>query len=287
MERRLTPFSGRIAHESLRGSCAAKVFTKGESASLIAPLVDLKDAPDGARDRQLLFGDEVLVIDRCQHSAFVQAQKDGYCGWIDSAALGKPQEAGHRIAVRASHLYSAPSVHARELCALPFGAKLCVIETHGETHGESHGAFAQTTAGFVPKVHLCALNKCYDDPVRVAEMFLGAPYLWGGNSAAGLDCSGLIQAALLACGVPCPGDSDMQQQLGAALKDDEINQRGDLLFWRGHVAMVVDAQRLIHANAHSMSVAFEPIDACAARIDAAGGGAITARRRLSSGSAFD
>jgi len=114
----------------------------------------------------------------------------------------------------------------------------------------------------------------------VAEGFLGTPYLWGGNSRAGVDCSGLVQLAYHACGLPCPADSDLQQSLGSELPKAAPLRRGDLLFWKGHVAMAVDAQTLIHANGHSMSVAYEGITACIARILDQTGGDVTARRRL-------
>jgi cell wall-associated NlpC family hydrolase len=122
-----------------------------------------------------------------------------------------------------------------------------------------------------------------DDPVAVAETFLHCPYLWGGNSHAGLDCSGLVQAALHACGTAAGADSDLQQTLGQEIAPQAALMRGDLLFWRGHVAMVVDTARLIHANGHSMSVAYEGISACIQRISDAGGGDVTHRRRVAGG----
>lgn len=272
MDRRLTPFSGRVALLSLRGKIAADAFTQGEPASLAQPLADLLAAPDGARDRQLLMGEALTVIDRRDGHAFVQAGKDGYCGWLAESALGPARDPTHWVAAPASHLYTGPKVQAPEIAALTMGARLVVTGTDG--------AFAQTDAGYVPLVHLRQIGDWAPDPVTMAEAFLGTPYLWGGNSHAGIDCSGLVQAALQACGLPCPGDSDLQQALGRDLPEAEPLQRGDLLFWKGHVAMVVDGTRLIHANGHSMSVAYEGIDACINRILQHDGTAVKARRRL-------
>ncbi len=271
VDRRLTPFSGRVALASLRGQSSADAFTDGHAALIISPLVDLLDRPDGARDRQVLLGDTVTVIDQQGNHSFVQSAKDGYCGWVVSDHLGAPSDATHWISARASHLYTAPKVQARETAALPMGARVCVIGTDG--------TFARTAFGYVPLVHLAPLSQRPDDPVTVAESLLGAPYLWGGNSSSGIDCSGLVQGAWLACGLPCPADSDQQQTVGDPLAEGATLRRGDLIFWKGHVAMIVDGARLIHANGHTMSVAYEDTAACITRIARQNGGPVTARRR--------
>lgn len=271
MDRRLTPYSGRQALFSLQGQVDA-TFTEGEPFRLNRPVVDLLKSPSGARDRQLLWGDKVLVIDRDQGQAFVQAQKDGYCGWIAEAALQPDYAPTHWVATRASHLYSGPKVQAPEICALPLGAEVQVTGFEGN--------FAVTAQGCIPKMHLRALNDRPTDPVTVAENLLGTPYLWGGNSHAGIDCSGLAQVSLLACGIKAPGDSDQQQALGRELGADEPLQRGDLLFWKGHIALVVKEDLMIHANGHTMSVAYESIPDGIERIIAQDGGPVTHRRRL-------
>lgn len=272
MDRRLTPANPRAALASLRGRVDAEHFVTGEAAGVAVPLADLLAAPEGARDRQLLLGDAVTVIDRHGGWAFVQAAKDGYCGYLPEPALGPDVTPTHWVAVPASHAYSGPKVQAPEVMALSIGARLVVT-------GAS-GSFAETPQGFVPLVHLRRLGDWHHDPAAVAESLLGTPYLWGGNSRAGMDCSGLVQLAFHACGLPCPGDSDMQQSLGHALPEHAPLRRGDLLFWKGHVALALDHDRLIHANGHSMSVTIEDAEACIARIAAQGGGPVTARRRL-------
>ena len=271
MDRRLTPFSGRAALEAMRGQVEA-VFVPGEKGAVAVPLADLCASPFGARDRQVALGEALVVIDRRDGAVFVQMAKDGYCGWLDAVAVGPALVATHWVAAAGTHLYPEARVQARAIAALPFGARLAVTGVQGD--------WAAVAGGFVPAMHLRAMGDMFHDPVAVAEMFLGTPYLWGGNSRDGIDCSGLVQAALLACGRACPGDSDQQAALGTPLAEGAALRRGDLLFWKGHVAMVVDGARLIHANGHSMSVCHEGIAACIDRIAAAGGGPVIARRRL-------
>ena len=271
-DRRLTPANGRVAHVSLRGRVSADRFVEGEAASIAAPLADLLAAPGGARDRQLLCGDGVLILDRHDGHAFLQSARDGYCGYVAEAALGPVTAPTHWVAAPATHLYPAANMKLRELASLSFGARLAVLAEHER--------FFETALGFVPRPHLRALGDLFHDPAAVAELFLGTPYLWGGNSRGGIDCSGLVQSALLACGIACPGDSDMQQALGRALTGPEELRRGDLVFWKGHVAMALDEGRIIHANAHRMAVTVEGTRAAIARIAAQGEGAPTAFRRV-------
>jgi cell wall-associated NlpC family hydrolase len=259
MDRRLTPFNGRVALEMLRGQVAADAWTTGEAARLVQPLADLCARPDGARDRQLLLGADLLVIDRQGDWAFVLSKADGYCGWLRANALGPDHSVTHRVAAPASHLYVEPDLKSPDLIALSMGTLLQVRETVG--------AFARVHGGYVPTCHLRALENPADDPVTVAETLIGTPYLWGGNSRWGIDCSGLVQIACQACGIPCPGDSDMQaKSLGQVLPDGTPPRRGDLLFWPGHVAWVCDKAAILHATAHGMTVLREPLDAALHRI---------------------
>lgn len=273
LDRRQTPATPRVAHVSMRGRLEAPRWTEGELARISAPLVDLCPAPGGARDRQLLMGERVTVVERWQGQAFVMAAKDGYCGWIPVAALGGDRAPTHRVSALATHLYREPSLKTRDAAALSFGAMLTVAREHDR--------FGETVDGFfVPRACIAPVADIETDPVLVAERFLGVPYLWGGNSQAGIDCSGLVQAALLACGLPCPGDSDQQREtVGHALRKGETRRRGDLFFWPGHVAMAVDADHLIHANGFRAQVSHEGTEMCLARIDGAGEGPLLAVRR--------
>lgn len=271
MDRRLTPFSGRIGHISLRGRIADVPLTEGEPARIGTPLAPLLAVPAGAIDRQLIFGDEVTVIDRREGHIFLMAAKDGYCGWVAATSLAPPRAASHRVQSPATHLYPEPRVQAPPLMPLWLNARVTVT---GET-----GSWAETPDGFIPKSHLAALDQAARDPVTVAQSLLDAPYLWGGNSAAGVDCSGLVQLAFHAAGLACPGDSDLQQSIGQAFPDSAPLQRGDLLFWKGHVALMESPTRLIHANGYTMSVAYEDLAAAIARIQSHYGGDLITRRR--------
>ncbi len=271
MDKRTTPFSGRVAHVSLQGQVSAR-FTEGERAQVVMHMTNLLDKPGGARSRQLLLGADVLLIDRDQGHVFVQSVRDGYCGWIPEKAVGRGPEVTHWVAAPATHIYSEPLVQSPEKGSLSLGARLAVTG--------AWGAWANTPHGYVPMCHIRPLDHEAPDAVSVAESLLGTPYLWGGNSSFGIDCSGLVQISIHATGRDCPGDSDMQMALGRGLSPTDELQRGDLIFWRGHVAMVVNEKLLIHANGHTMSVSYEGIREAVARISAGGGGLVQARQRV-------
>ena len=245
-------------------------ITQRDPAQIVLAVSDLCRTPDGPRVRQLIFGDSVVVLNTRDGWCYVQADKDGYCGHIRSSTLGALLRPSHKVTAPATHIYERPDFKSPNLLGLSFGSQLQVT---GKTE-----KFAQIDAGFVPLPHLAEVDTYATDPATVCALFLGTPYLWGGNSREGIDCSGLVQAALLACAIPCPGDSDQQQSIGAAATGPY--QRNDLIFWKGHVALVVDADTLIHANAYTMSVTNEPITAAIKRISDQGDGPVTAHRRL-------
>jgi cell wall-associated NlpC family hydrolase len=256
---RLTPFSGRVAHSSLQGQIAAPEFSDGQMMRLRVPLADLRRSPDGPRDRQIVQGARLCQLDTAGEMAYVQAESDGYCGWVARAALGPDHPVTHRVRAPATHVYSKPDLKSPELASLSLNAQIQITG--------AEGAFLRSPLGWLPQQHLARLDQREDDPVSVAETLLGTPYLWGGNSRAGLDCSALVQLSLHACARPCPGDSDLQQAaLGPALPPDTPPKRGDLLFWRGHVAWVCAPDMILHATAYSMSVIAEPLAPALARI---------------------
>ncbi|WP_113911847.1 NlpC/P60 family protein [Roseovarius dicentrarchi] len=269
---RLTAANSRVADTALRGQVSAARYTSGAARQVCVPVADLRHAPHGRRLRQLLTGAPVTCFDTHDGWAFVRAE-DGYVGYMPDAALHAGPAATHWITARASHAYTEPDLKSPECAALGHLSRLSVT-----THSRN---WAQTPLGYVPAQHIAPLPMAEPDPIAVAERYIAVPYLWGGNSVFGIDCSGLVQASCRACGIACPGDSDLQEAaLGRALPDGSAMQRGDLLFWRGHVAWVLDAGRILHANAHDMAVSVEALKPAIARIAAEGGGAVTAHKRL-------
>lgn len=268
LDRRLTPATDRVALDCLRGVLERPAYTPGHPARLAVPLADLLSAPDGRRDRQVNFGADVTVIETRDGWCFVQAALDGYCGWMAAAVLTTDlPPLTHRVTAPATHVYPAPDMKQPEQAGLSLGARLSVTGIEGR--------FARlATGGFVPVRHIG--DRPVSDPAPVAESLLGTPYLWGGNSRWGIDCSGLVQAALSACDIPCPGDSDLQR---TAFRPVDAIQRGDLLFWPGHVALALSPGRMIHATAFAMAVIVESIPDAIARIEAAGDGPFLGIRR--------
>ncbi len=280
---RLTPANPRVAHISLQGQVEAERFVEGDWRQVAADILPLLSAPDGKRERELIMGEGFCVLEETPDGfAFGFTRRDGYVGWVFADYLAPDWPHTHRVSAARSFWQELPDIkQSPRIYPLPFGARLQVVETR-----DTWARFRLPTTpgtlgpveGWIPKVHISPLDQSFSDPIAVAELFLGTPYVWGGNSSFGIDCSGLVQAALLACGTPCPGDSDLQMALGEEVTGDL--ERGDLIFWKGHVALVVDEARIIHANANDMAVAYEGTDAAIARIEAQGGGKVLARRRI-------
>jgi cell wall-associated NlpC family hydrolase len=267
-DRRLVPVRPDLAAAHLRGTVAAPRYAEGVARRVVDGTAALRrePRPDAPQDTEALHGEAVTVYDEVEGWAWGQLSRDDYVGWLPANALGPDRSPTHRVSALRTFVYPGPSIKAPPLMALSFGAEIAVEA------GEASFARLAGGAGFVFAPHAVPLETVEGDAVAVAERFVGVPYLWGGRSSLGIDCSGLVQTALQAAGLACPRDSDMQEKaLGRPLESGlPAIARGDLLFWPGHVAMARDGGTMVHATAHAMSVVVEPIAEAVARIEAAG-----------------
>jgi cell wall-associated NlpC family hydrolase len=276
---RVTPARADLAAKELAGKLVAARYVEGRVCEVIAPQAPLRrePRPDAALDSEALKGERVMIYDtNAQGWAWGQLAADGYVGWLPAAALA-PEGAAptHKVTALRTLAFAGPSIKLPPLEALPFGARLAIARSE-------HPMAVTQSGAYVPAVHLQPIDDNETDFVAVAERFLGVPYLWGGKTSLGLDCSGLVQIALAACGISCPRDSDMQEAaLGTAVAgaaDLYDLRRGDLVFWKGHVAIVRDRLSLVHANAFHMAVAIEPLADAIVRIRGAGSEVTSVRR---------
>jgi cell wall-associated NlpC family hydrolase len=270
---RLTPARPDLAAASLRGQVSAERYVEGRRVQIAVALAALRRRPDPAAslETQALYGETLAVYEERDGWAWGQLERDGYVGYLKASALGEPQPATHRVAALRTHAYPGPNIKLPPAMALPLGARIAMAAESGDFLLDGQGRCYW-------KRHLAPAESAEPDFVAVAETFLHAPYLWGGRTSEGIDCSGLTQAGLTAAGIAAPRDSDMLEKLGTSV--DGPLKRGDLVFWRGHVGIMQDAQRLLHANGWHMSVVSEPLTEARARIAAGGGGEITSIRRL-------
>ena len=271
MDRRFQAYNNRVAAIDLKSDIDHHNFVYPERRQITVPVCDLLDQPNGDRQRQLLYGASVDMFEDVAGWAFVRQNSDGYVGYLKSAALRSYSTPTHYVTNALTHCYRDADFKSPDKAQLPMQSQIRVREKKDK--------FARTDLGWIPLAHVKPITENAQDIVTEAQKFLGAPYLWGGNTVLGIDCSGLVQVACSACGIAAPADSDLQRaELGEHIEGDV--KYGDLLFWNGHVALVHDANHILHANAHAMAVTLEPINDAIKRIENSGDGPIIAHKRL-------
>jgi cell wall-associated NlpC family hydrolase len=270
-DKRVTPARPDLAAAHLKVMVVAPRYAEGEKFSVCIGRASLRVRPgdDAAQDSELLFGEVFTVYDSAQGWAWGQAANDLYVGYVRQEALTTPFKTDARVSALMAPVFSAADLKTPVRDLLPLNAAVPAQAREGD--------YVNVGTGFVHRQHLVAENQ--KDFVAIVERFLGVPYVWGGKTAAGLDCSGLIQTALQAVGKAAPRDTDMMEKaLGEAIAVTDVG-RGDLIFWKGHMGVMLDASRLLHANAFHMAVAIEPLSEALARI-AEIAGPVTSVKRL-------
>lgn len=266
LDRRLNIFRTDLADERLRGKVEAQHYVAGAPASIVVPIVGLRPRPelDCGIDTELLLGEAVRVFDRANGWAWVQADADGYAGYVPEASIGQTVAPTHRIIAPRTFLYPQAELRKPPVAALSMGSLVTIVGEE-ETRGTRYLMTAKGE-GIIAAHCLAITERVVDDYVSIALRFLETPYLWGGRSGFGIDCSGLVQLSASMAGKSILRDTDMQVgTLGTDISREEL-RRGDLVFWKGHVGLMEDEQTLLHANGHTMNVARENLDEAIKRI---------------------
>ncbi len=266
-DRRLNAYRADLAEERLRDIVAAERYVEGRTASVCVPVAPLRGRADGTAgvDTELLLGESVSLLDRAEGWCWVKADFDGYVGYLPESMIREgATQPTHIVAAPRTFAYPHPDLKNPAAFALSMGSRL-VVTGEAETRGTRY--FLLEGGQAVIAAHCRPIGTVAEpDYVSIAARFVETPYLWGGRSGFGIDCSGLVQLAMMMAGRTAPRDSDMQAGgLGLEIDRGEL-KRGDLVFWKGHAAIMEDEKTLLHANGHTMNVARENLDAAVERI---------------------
>ncbi len=277
-DKRLTPARPDLAASHLRGKVEAERFVDGVAMQVIDVSAPLRSVPssEASLDTEALHGERLTIYEETEEGwSWGQLAGDGYVGWLPSNALARETaKPTHRIRALRTFVFPKADIKSPPVASLSFGSVFTVKREQADFAVADSG-------GFIPKQHVAPVSFRENDPVEVASRFFGTPYLWGGKTSAGLDCSALVQLSLQSAGHECPRDSDMQQKIGTHVSfagDQSVLRRGDLIFWKGHVGFFAGDGKLLHANAFHMAVAEESLTAAIARIQATGSGVLEVRR---------
>jgi cell wall-associated NlpC family hydrolase len=275
LDPRLHAFRPDLADQRLEGRVEAKAFVAGKPMRVAVPVAPVLKSPecDAVQTTQALMGEDCTVFETRDGFSWLQLKADGYVGYVEQHLLTDDQSTlTHRVSVASTLAFPKPDLRSRPAQQVPLNALVNVVATQGPFSELSNGSFVFT-------IHLSPRETVKPDFVAVAEMFLNTPYLWGGKTIHGIDCSGLVQTALAACGISAPRDSDMQEKQLGRLANDKDYRRGDLVFWKGHVGIMFDSKNLLHANGHFMRTVIEPL-ADAVQRSNENGNPVTSIKRL-------
>jgi len=270
-DNRVTAIRGDLADIGLAGSHFAPHYAQSKHAHCIVPSAIISASPDDVAVTQISYGEKFAILDISGKHAWGYCLHDNYVGYIKTDVLSQtPLSATHQISSRGALIFSETSIKSPVITRLPMGSQITAQESNADS-------FMQVDGGYIHKRHISPIGQSPYDSIDLARELIGAPYLWGGRNGDALDCSGLVQLILGLKGIEAPRDSDMQQAIGQEISEDASLQRGDIIFFSGHVGIMSDETHIIHANAHWMQVKEETLIDVVNRIE---DGGITARRRL-------